>query len=694
MKTSRTPAPALQRPRPGGPRSPLGDPLTRHTLRDPLRGAPVQRQIDAPNLVSLLHEQFELQQKVKANPGEYTERYTTVGFEHEFAQMEDGPLRGRSHVEVARSEERMPYTGLPFFLETDAANALELVSAPLLIETIPHRPIPLPDDVEALDGLFEAALTGKTDTNPTFNELVQSFARQEGLRFTLNDVTLGWENLSPNMPEPLSADNATVDAETLKAIRLKTSEKNGGVHAQANFATDAETYLAMEREHRRQRIAAPNANTAALASFEATIRGELQGAVDTVRGTLTVSPKLNGFLEVMARNLAGQISIPAIAELAEVNKRAFKTGTIPEKNEDIRSATNPRGDAAPRRGAPQVHPDVLSLSSNVKDTGSTWIKDNLINIGLGMLTSDDWRVVKRLCKHGPLLTALTEERALPPSFMANGANLDAKHRWAKLITGALSQIRSHVKQLRLERATTDTDGLFVGPDERVHFLGHDPKWLAPRQDTFIDGDKVQMPGVWNDKRLHVVETRRNLKGSMDLLRRLYGSEIPAKAAPPEVEDWDFSTDPPPQDVQGPAPSDAHDATPSDAVVPPASSPPERAASSAQLPPAASSSGSRPAAPVLGPVELDMEALQGRHPVGEVVRFVYMRGFVVEGRVTGYTTASAWVHMDDRQTRTVPHLQVVAERILDEQTREPADPGAFAQKVVDLTFPILERSLLP
>lgn len=665
---------ALQRLKAAGAPGGLGDPLTRHALRDPLRGAPVQRQIDAPNLAGLIHDQYLLQQDVKANPNDYAERYTTVGFEHEFAQMEDGPLRGRSHVEVAKSEQTMPYTGLPFFLETDAANALELVSAPLLIETIPHKPIPLPDDVEAVDALFQQALTDKTDGNPTFNELVQSFAQEEGLRFTLNDVTLGWENLSPNMPEPLSADNATVDAETLAAIRLKTSEKNGGVHAQANFATDAETYIAIERQHRRQRSAAPNTNTAALANFEATIRGELQGAVDTVRGTLTVSPKLNGFLEVMARNLAGQISIPAISELAKVNKRAFQTGTIPEKNEDIRSATNPNGDAAPRRGAPQLHPDVLSLSSNVKDTGSTWIKDNLINIGLGMLTPDDWRVVKRLCKHGPLLTALTEERALPSAFTGNGANLDAKHRWAKLISKAMSQIRSHVKKLRLERATTNTDRLFVGPDERVHFLGHDPKWIAPRQDTFIDGEKVQMPGVWDNKRLHVVETRRNLKGSMDLLRGLYGDQIPEKGAPPpEVDAWDFSTDPPPSsnadhDLQAP-PSNQ------DAPQQPSSAPQQ-------------------AAPVLGPVELDMETLQGRHSVGEVVRFVYMRGFVVEGRVTGYTTASAWVHMDDRQTQTVPHLQVTADRILDEQTREPAAPDAFAQKVVGDTFPILERSLLP
>jgi hypothetical protein len=72
----------------------------------------------------------------------------------------------------------------------------------------------------------------------------------------------------------------------------------------------------------------------------------------------------------------------------------------------------------------------------------------------------------------------------------------------------------------------------------------------------------------------------------------------------------------------------------------------------------------------------------------------MEGFVVEGRVTGYTTASAWVSMNDRQTQTVPHLKVVAERVLVEGTGEPADPSAPAQNVVGDTFTILERSLVP
>lgn len=75
--------------------------------------------------------------------------FTTVGFEYEFAQFDfsadpRNPLKDVTHLELIRSEETMPFSNLPFSLETDARDTIELVTPPFLIRTVGNRPIPDP----------------------------------------------------------------------------------------------------------------------------------------------------------------------------------------------------------------------------------------------------------------------------------------------------------------------------------------------------------------------------------------------------------------------------------------------------------------------------------------------------------------------------------------------------------------------
>ncbi len=89
--------------------------------------------------------------------------FTTVGFEFEFAQFPNGGegsiLQNVLHTQLARSEQIFAYTGLPFFLETDAGSELELVTPPFVIETVEGTSIPLADDVEKADDLMETGIT-------------------------------------------------------------------------------------------------------------------------------------------------------------------------------------------------------------------------------------------------------------------------------------------------------------------------------------------------------------------------------------------------------------------------------------------------------------------------------------------------------------------------------------------------------
>lgn len=118
--------------------------------------------------------------------------FTTVGFEFEFAQFPNGGegsiLQNVLHTQLARSEQIFAYTGLPFFLETDAGSELELVTPPFVIETVEGTSIPLADDVEKADDLMETGITeviGKKEKSK-LNELENVknlFETQMGLDF-------------------------------------------------------------------------------------------------------------------------------------------------------------------------------------------------------------------------------------------------------------------------------------------------------------------------------------------------------------------------------------------------------------------------------------------------------------------------------------------------------------------------------
>ena len=214
--------------------------------------------IQLSRLGTFVKQQEKLQTAAKRNPDQYRD-YTTTGFEHEFAQMVDddpknpAPLTGVSHAEVAHSQNKMPYTGMSFILETDASNAMEMVSPPFLVKTIPGKPVPEPDEVEDIDEIFKERLGELAARNLTVGGLIAAL-KSDGIRFTLKKIKIGSENMTPKTTKLRSWWNNRIKKNELANIKLKPISKSSGateagILTHVNFATDFENYRLMENAY-------------------------------------------------------------------------------------------------------------------------------------------------------------------------------------------------------------------------------------------------------------------------------------------------------------------------------------------------------------------------------------------------------------------------------------------------------------
>ncbi|MCK6585971.1 MAG: DUF4157 domain-containing protein [Polyangiaceae bacterium] len=229
-------------------------------------------------------------------------QYTTVGFEHEFGEMRSGPLRGVTHLELAESEDGMPYTGIPFILETDAQNAIELVSPPFLIETLPDSPIPDADDVHAVDSLFKTTLVNYVQNAGTLGGLLGQFRVNAGIMFNVpNTLQIGRKNMTQNTSPDiynnkmglLGSDTTSISALEALQIQVGTTTKglNFGedyhVSTHVNFAADAETYDDLQEQYKDS----GDVHRAAFAAVESQLRELLfdsafGGDVESVQGDM------------------------------------------------------------------------------------------------------------------------------------------------------------------------------------------------------------------------------------------------------------------------------------------------------------------------------------------------------------------------------------------------------------------------
>ena len=93
------------------------------------------------------------------------------------------------------------------------------------------------------------------------------------------------------------------------------------------------------------------------------------------------------FLNSLARKLAGQLGVNAQQIMKNAQRKRFKK--VYESDFDLENNT--------QIGGEEVGSSAY-LSSRVKDVHDVWIKDTIMNIGLGILTPEQWGRVKTTIK--------------------------------------------------------------------------------------------------------------------------------------------------------------------------------------------------------------------------------------------------------------------------------------------------------
>jgi hypothetical protein len=466
-------------------------------------GNTLQRAIDvnATSFSELVAEQIEYQHPdyLDGKKG-----YTTVGFEHEFAQMDTDTLKGVSHLTLSKSDKKMPLTGLPFILETDADNALELVSPPFVVKTIsPAHPIPDPGEIKKIDDIIKARLSAMVSPLPKMSELVTDFETDPALKFLLPKVKVEAANLSPNTVKDYHAGNADVTAGDIQKIVVKPSKKGGtqvNISSQINFATNAQTYDKMKS------LSGP-----ADSNYK-TIFKDLQTKItegimaSTGRLRIVPTPNLLIFFRQMARTLSDGLAAPSMAAVREKQEAAFRV-----------QKSHARGVAKKSMETESFSFDA-SASSHVKDVDGVWLKDTIWNFGLGLLNAAEWGQVHQITTDAAFTTGVEALKISSGSFSDK-----LKDRYLENFATAIAAMRTSIaliaaKSASYSRLSDETrKEIYTGPADKVGFMEHKGRWLGARQDTLITGArKVQIPGI--EQRVHVVETRADGIKTLELLK--------------------------------------------------------------------------------------------------------------------------------------------------------------------------------
>jgi len=507
-------------------------------------GSPmIQRRVTASTFPEFLHDQHQLQNRAQSlNPDEH---YTTVGFEHEFAQMEDGPLQGLTHVEVGESHESMPYTGINFKLETDAADALELVSPPFFVETLePGSTIPVPEDVQKINRMITTQLQSTVVSGSTIGDFTKTMKSSSNLNFSLKWIpSIKAENKSGDNKRRFFSrkerrwfrfDWKKGFRKVIPGIHLKPSSKNGGISAQANIALGGKDIGKIT-----ELMQAPESSSidkaAAFGKIQVAIQNKLLEKAQTLReGPLTHEMVI--FIRQLARTLSGIFSVPSQSKQLAAKGKKTKMFTR-EARQYWRGYGDSEGDQKEKKYNTKFQ-SARQASSYVKDVQEVWIKDTIMNFGLGILQPSDWASVLQIVSDDSVRTmvsSIEQDSGLMQDMKREYPEAFKKDRGiGQKIIAALNQIVGDINSNNLTQKE-DVSGLYLGPDQQPGFLSHDPKYIGVRQDTYLPGSKVRLPN--SDKRTHVLETRRNIDRFIRKIDTLNTTKAPlAPLAPIPVTD--------------------------------------------------------------------------------------------------------------------------------------------------------------
>jgi hypothetical protein len=485
---------------------------------------------------------LEKQRKVQSGgkgvlkPGDTVEEqevepFTTVGFEAEFIEHYDNsPLVGISHLELAESTTpAMAYTGIPFKLETDAADVIELVTPPFLVRTKLDAPVPNGDDIRKLDAGLRTWLTGITESSGTLGQVVTGLNRA-GLSFTLGSMAVGREHLSFRTPRGnYDATANEITAKRLSDLKIGKPEKGDGITTQVNFATDTTTIAALRELTSKSQSSAGGLILALrqpFEYFEREILDILEKALVPAQEKHTASPALQtmipNFLPYLSRHIAGQIAVEGQEHLKGLQEELYK-----DKTQQTPILNSPAQLVKPTTKGLKTSEEMKLLAvmtSIVKDIDELWVKSTLPTIALsflGVSRKENWDffvMLKWLCNKSldqvgkltykaPELTGKdvggTKELAKRYRFWLGNFVRQGQPRMVAAIRTFGAWCETAEKAITENRAA-------AGPElAETEFLAHSEAHITPRQDTLIAPGNVQI-AYWSGKgkKLHVVESRR------------------------------------------------------------------------------------------------------------------------------------------------------------------------------------------
>jgi hypothetical protein len=459
-----------------------------------------------------------VQYEVKKHPGLFASLVTTAGFEHEFADMDSGSfLSGVSHVKVASSAESMAFSGLPFHVETDASNALELVSPPFLFPTLKGEPIPLPEIVGAVDNLIQATLLSTVGTpNPvTFNywqmsiqhntigKVLDKLSEKTGLTFKLNKVIqLDPANISHNADLKEIGKHLSGDAKAdggLKfnpahiqdiAVGLSYKSLRGGsyVGSQLNIATDVSTILALSQLPKKMEYAPLFQDVQAFLTAQLPVPDEK-------------SAGLKQFHSLMIPKFASLFAVPSQEHMQKKQQEWHQRilGILADPTSKAATSYQKLATGSAEYKEFELH---AAQASFVKDAQPVWIKDHLVSLAFGILDREDYPLlIAYLKKHVEKLNKPNLPGPLAAKMIKAGHQLAGAH-WQGFTGHLLLAYQALATALEQKSMAEGADA-----KSNAQYYAHDSKIVGARQGTYADPRNVQMPQIWN-RRLHVAEIRR------------------------------------------------------------------------------------------------------------------------------------------------------------------------------------------
>lgn len=467
------------------------------------------------------------------------DHFTTVGFEYEFAQFNFAadslsPLVDATHVELGHTNNVMPFTHLPFYLETDSGNTIELVTPPFLIQTVGSRSIPNPDYLQSANDKMKSTLnevvpppSGSSPSCP-FGIMLNQLNEKIGWPFQLNNpILMNSSNINPRTPSapPISSKPETrplagfspdviINEETIASRKAG----QGNISEQINFATEASVYHDLKMADSTQRFGRglpPTPLTAAFTTLENSFKDLFRKSCSK---TVYNNPIIYMFFDEMARNFSQCVALPASDMVEDMKKQVFvqllkSSGPAQTRNKKFQ----PRNPADIEKmdsmalqafGVDKKQADLFTRAANirscVKDIHGVWLKDHLMNFANSLLQTPEninhvFHMLQRL-NDSIIHIPVSKELKL------------GTINYGQLFKQQLDMIISYFSTPQI-----------VPPYVPVAFGQNNPLLPGARHDTLLDFNKVNHPVGFQHENWHVAEVRDN---PIDRIRYVAGLEKP------------------------------------------------------------------------------------------------------------------------------------------------------------------------